>query len=183
MKPLRIAGHKEGKRGQGALRFPDRKGLTARKRIEDFAKRIPDGVAVVMEIRRDETELIKSHRGYYFAVVVFHVGEALREVCGYNEIDIRLKHWKDFVHDWLKDNFLDNALEVKNMDGETITMPPSTTRLDDEGWKDYLTKIIVFAADAWFYEIPVKMPKYTFPLDEDIHAQIQLDKENRKLNR
>lgn len=161
---VKIAGYKVGakKSPDGRLHFPNR------KKIEQFTKSLGDGVRVVCEIREDESALVKSHKGYYFAVVVKHCVTALRDVCGY-PVDPDLKGDLDLGHDWLKKEFLINSLEVKNNFGESITLPPSTTRLDDQGWKDYLTKIIVFAAEIWGYEIPVKMPKYSFPIQEPIN--------------
>jgi len=156
---IRLSGYKKGERDEGKLHFPNRGA------IEYFAKKLGDGVRVILEIREDESEHVKSHKGYYFAVVVKHVAIALKDVCGY-PIDPGIKSTLDSTHDWLKKEFLDNSVEVKNSFGETITLPPSTTRLDDEGWKMYLTRIIIFAAEVWVYVIPVKMPKFYFPTDE-----------------
>lgn len=157
---ITLHGWKKGAKGQGSFHFPKRDSLEA------FQKSFGDGVRVILTISEDETDLVKSHRGYYFSVVVKNVAMALRDVCGYM-IDPERKEVLDMIHDWCKREFLTNSIEVKNMSGESITLPPSTTRLDDNGWKDYLTNIIIFAAEMWGWEIPRKLPKYYFPLDEN----------------
>jgi len=158
---ITLHGWKEGERGKGKFNFP------TRDRITQFSNSLGDGVKVIMEIREDDTELVKSHKGYYFGVVVKHVATAMRDVGGYM-IDVDSKAIMDAIHDWCKKEFLDNALVVTSSTGETVTLPPSTTRLDDDGWKDYLTKIIIFTAEMWAYVIPAKMPKYAFPTDEPV---------------
>lgn len=150
-----------GWKQNGKLHFPQR------DRINNFTKIIGDGTRIIMEIREDETELVKSHKGYYFGVVIKHVATAMRDVGGYM-IDVDSKAILDAIHDWCKKEFLDNSIVVASSTGETVTLPPSTTRLDDDGWKDYLTKIIVFTAEIWAYVIPAKMPKYAFPTEEPI---------------
>lgn len=154
---IKLQGYKQGGKKEGRLVFGNR------ERIVGFAHRLGDGVKVVLEIREDESAMIKSHRGYYRGVVVKHVATAMRD-CGY-PIDPEAKQIQDAVHDWCKKEFLKNSIEVKGADGETITLPPSTTRLDDDGWKDYLTQIIAFAAEFWSYAIPTKIAKYSFQTD------------------
>ncbi len=161
---ITLHGWKEGERGKGQFKFPQR------ERLEPFQKSFGDGVRVILEIREDDTELIKSHRGYYFGVVVKHVAIAMRDVGGYM-IDVEAKAILDAIHDWCKKEFLHNTLIVTNSTGKTVTLPPSTTRLDDNGWKDYLTDIIIFTAETWAYVIPSKMPKYAFPTDEPVFQQ------------
>lgn len=151
---LKISGYKGD---DGKLHFP------SRGKIIPFAERLAPGTVVFLEIAEDESQHVKSHKGYYFAVVVRECGQALRDVCGYPIDPVKDS---DAVHEWLKKEFLHNWKKVKNMDGEEITLPPSTTRLDDEGWKDYLRKIITFAAEMWGYEIPRKTSKYFFPMEE-----------------
>lgn len=158
---ITLHGWKQGAKGQGSFHFPKRDSL------EPFQKSFGDGVRVILEIREDDTELVRSHRGYYFGVVIKHVATAMREVGGYM-IDVDSKAILDAIHDWCKKEFLDNSIVVASSTGETVTLPPSTTRLDDGGWKDYLTKIIVFTAEIWAYVIPAKMPKYAFPTEEPI---------------
>lgn len=120
------------------------------------------GKEVRVHIEENRDFMIDSHRGYYFAVVVKECLIALRDTCGY-DFDERSKDHIDEVHDFLKKEFLSNGYQKENAWGETITIPPSTTRLDDEGWREYLRRIIQFAAEIWSHEIPRKIGKYYFP--------------------
>lgn len=156
-----VAGHKVGAKGEGKLVFPNR------KKFDLFTKSLGDGVRVICEIREDESHLITSHRGYYHAIVVKHVAIAMRDVGGYT-IDPKQKAHLDMVHEWLRDDarFLNNGVTITNSWGQSIKMGNSTKRLDDDGWKDFLTNIIVFVAEVWGYAIPAKMAQYYFPTEE-----------------
>lgn len=140
--------------------------FTNRFKIQQFIESLPPGTKVWLEMKEDDADKITSHRGYYFGVVVIHVVTALRDVSGY-PVDPTNKNDMDDCHEWLKKEFLNNAKTVKNRDGEEMTLPVSTKRLDDQGWIDYLNKIIAFAGEIWGYTIPRKLPKYFIPEAKD----------------
>lgn len=144
----------------GKVDFPNR------FKIKQFVDGLPPGTKVWLEMKEDDTEHIKSHRGYYWAVIVPECAKALREVSGY-PIDPNNKNDLEDVHEWLKKEFLNNAKKVKNNLGEEMTLPPSTKRLEDESWKDYLNKIIAFAGEIWGWDIPRKTSKYFLPEAKD----------------
>jgi len=70
------------------------------------------------------------------------------------------------VHKWLEETFLDNRLKVKTSKGNTVTMPASVGRLDDDGWQTYFRKITIFVAEKMNYAIKPKQPKGYFPENE-----------------
>lgn len=155
MKKLTFPGHVDE---QGKLHIN-------REKFADSLKQF-SGKEINLQIEENRDYMIDSHRGYYFAVVVKECLFALRDTCGY-DFNEKSKDDLDEVHDFLKKEFLRNGYKKENQFGEYITIPPSTTRLDDEGWREYLRKIIQFAAEFWNHEIPRKIGKYYFP-DKEI---------------
>jgi hypothetical protein len=151
MKKLTITGHVD----------ESGKPISNRQRAIEWFKSIPNK-GFKMTLEEDRDFMIDSHRGYYFAVVVKECLKALRDTCGY-DFDETSKDDIDEVHDFLKKEFLSNGYQKENAWKETITIPPSTTRLDDEGWVNYLRRIVQFAAEMWQHEIPRKIGKYYFP--------------------
>lgn len=119
------------------------------------------GKRVKISIEEDRDAFIDSDRGYYWASVLKDCIRAVNEL-GYSFDENDADDLED-MHEILKDRVLKNSYTKVNTFGEEIFVPPSTKRLDGQGWKSYLEKIKIFAWESWNYALQPKRSKGYFP--------------------
>ena len=122
------------------------------------------GREVKMGLEENTDLRIRSHRGYYRGVVVPHMVKAFISQ-GYDFIEGNADDTKS-VHEWLVKEFCRNGYKKKNSAGVELSIPPSTSRLKDEGWKRMFREIELFAIDFLKYKIPPRVGKGYFPTEE-----------------
>lgn len=89
--------------------------------------------------------------GYYRAVVIPEILSGLRDLG--NNVDPNSQHQRDKCHEMLKSMFL---LGEKVMDGtgKEQILPPSTKKMSEAEWADYLRDIEIWASENLGKTIP-----------------------------
>jgi hypothetical protein len=112
---------------------------------------------------KKQTRTTKQNR-YYFGVVVYLIRDRLEEL-GYRKSDldesgVPAKLTADDVHEMLKRMF--NRADVISPDAEVIgTTIKSTKELSTKEMNDYISQVVVWAAQDLELEIPDPIPTYS----------------------
>lgn len=130
---------------EGRLELP-RKRIA--KEVQYFA-----GKDVEVIIRRKKRRRSNEQNGYYWAIMVPMIVDALIDL-GHNDLQSGNKDSHEMIHEFLKGRFLNNGLEVSDIQGEVITLPPSTKRLSTVEFMDYKDNIQRWAAEFLGISIP-----------------------------
>lgn len=111
------------------------------------------GHRIEVKVRRLRKRRSTNQNRYYWGVLIPAVLAAFVEAG--NDLQSGNQAHHELVHEFLKNKFLDNGIEVHDADGTLHKTPPSTTRLTTTEQEDYHESIRRFAAEYLGTVIPL----------------------------
>lgn len=133
--------------------------VTEQGKLELPRKRLAREITVFSGKRVDV--LIRPHRKrrtspqnrYYWGAVIPAIIQAFIDF-GHEGLQVGSAESAETIHEFLKGKFLDNGIEVGDVNSELIKLPSSTTRCSTSEFMDYIAMIQKWAAEFLGIVIP-----------------------------
>jgi RNA recognition motif-containing protein len=118
------------------------------------------GMRVELTIKQKANYRSSPQNRYYWGLLVPCVLSALIELG--NDLQEGNPEHIELVHDFLKNKFLQNGIDIVNAQGEVETLPSSTTRCSRFEQEEYHEKIRRWAAEYLNVSIPLPNEQVEF---------------------
>jgi len=140
----------------GNIRLPKR----MRKEIESAFV----GKPIQVEVKRKAKRRSNDQNAYYWGVIIPIVLQAFIDLG--NELQHNNPEHAQIVHEFLKDKFLNNGLDLVDAKGQAHKTGASTRRLTTAQFDEYKNKIQQFGAEYLNVQIPDPNEQIEFILND-----------------
>lgn len=123
------------------------------KKMRAEIGKVFDGHRIEVTIKRARKHRSSEQNRYYWGVLVQSVLRAFIDLG--NDLQEGNAEHAEIVHEFLRDKFLENGLEVYDAEGNLYHTRPSTTRLTTVEQEEYHDRIRQFAAEYLSISIPL----------------------------
>ncbi|CAH1002649.1 hypothetical protein LEM8419_03521 [Neolewinella maritima] len=111
-----------------------------------------EGKRICVTFKAEKRQRSSQQNRYYWSVVIPYVLDGFIDLG--NDLQSSNAEHQEWVHHAMKRLHLSNGIEVADMNGELVTLPPSTKRLSTVEMMEYIDCIVRWAKDCLDVTIP-----------------------------
>ena len=122
------------------------------KKLKEEVSRSMAGKQVEVTFKVKRKQRSNPQNAYYWSCVLPSVLEGFIDLG--NNLQAGNKEHLDMIHQLMKENHLDNGIEIMDAQGNFTKLPPSTKRCTTTEFMEYIENITMWAAECLHVTIP-----------------------------